>query len=122
MVWFKKYAIDLEIKNCGLNSVWTSHVQSGSGAFSKCVKITWQDQLVQKWFSRISVEENFSSYKNYKYVHEFEEYADILPEYPKHSLLDFRTGSQKLHVKLYIQIINTKARAHLHLVQKKTSQ
>ena len=31
-------------------------------------------------------------------IHEFEEYIDVLPEYLKYSLLDFRTDSQKLPV------------------------
>ena len=57
-----------------------------------------QDQFLQKWFGRISEEETFSTYKIYKDIHEFEEYIDILPEYLKYSLLDFRTGSQKLSV------------------------
>ena len=51
-----------------------------------------------EWFGRISEEETFSTYKIYKDIHEFEEYIDILPEYLKYSLLDFRTGSQKLSV------------------------
>ena len=86
------------LENCGLNSVWMSHVQSGSGVSSECVKRILQDQFLQKWFGRISEEETFSTYKIYKDIHEFEEYIDILPEYLKYSLLDFRTGSQKLSV------------------------
>ena len=86
------------LENCGLKNVWISHVQSGSGVSSECVKRILQDQFLQKWSSRISVEEDFSSYRIYKNVHEFEEYVDLLPEYLKYSLLDFRTGSQKLPV------------------------
>ena len=52
------------LDNCGLNSVWISHVQSGSGVSSEGVKrILLQDQFLQKWSSRISVEEDFSSYR-----------------------------------------------------------
>ena len=85
-------------ENCGLNSVWMSHVQSGSGVSSECVKRILQDQFLQKLFGRISEEETFSTYKIYKDIHEFEEYIDILPEYLKYSLLDFTTGSHKLSV------------------------
>ena len=74
-----------------------SHVQSGSGVSSECVKRILQDQFLQKWFGRISEEET-STYKIYKDIHEFEEYIDILLVYLKYLLLDFRTGSQKLSV------------------------
>ena len=56
------------------------------------------DQFLQKWFSRISEEENFSTYNIYEDIPEFEEYRNILPKYLKYSLLDFRTGSQILPV------------------------
>ena len=48
------------LENCGLNSVWMSHVQSGSGVSSECVKRILQDQFLQKWFSRISEDETLS--------------------------------------------------------------
>ena len=86
------------LENWGLNSVWMSHVQSGSGVSSECVERILQDQFLQKWFSRISEDETFSTYKIYKDIHEFENYIDILPDYLKYSLFDFRTGSQKLSV------------------------
>ena len=70
-----------------------SHAQSGSGVSSECVKRILLDQFLQKWFSRISKDETFSTYKIYKDIHEFEEYIDILPEYLKYSLLDFKTVS-----------------------------
>ena len=73
------------LENCGLNNVWISHVQSGSGVSSECVKRILQDQFLQKWSSRISVEEDFSSYRIYKNVHEFDEYVDLLPEYLKYT-------------------------------------
>ena len=80
-------------------SVWISHVQSGSGVSNECVKRILQDQFLQSWSGKFSVsEEDFSSYKIYKDVHEFEEYVDLLPEYLKYSLINFRTGSQKLPV------------------------
>ena len=66
--------------------------------FSECVQRILQDQLLQKWSSRISVEEDFSSYKIYKNVHEFEENVDLLLEYLRYSLFDLRTGSPKLPV------------------------
>ena len=66
---------------------------------NECVKRILQDQFLESWSGRISVsEEDFSSYKIYKDVHEFEEYVDLLPEYLKYSLINFRTGSQKLPV------------------------
>ena len=86
------------LENCGLNSIWTYHVESGSGVSSEGVKRILHDQFLQKWSSRISVEEDFSSYRIYKIVHEFEEYVDLLLEYLKYSLFDFRTGSKKLPV------------------------
>ena len=49
-----------------LKSVWISHVQSGSGVSSECVKRILQDKFLQKWSSRTSEEEKFSSYKIYK--------------------------------------------------------
>ena len=57
------------LENWGLNSVWMSHVQSGSGVSSECVERILQDQFLQKWFSRISEDETFSTYKIYKDIH-----------------------------------------------------
>ena len=65
---------------------------------SECVKRILQDQFMKKWLSRISADETFSTYNIYKDIHEFEEYIDILPEYLKYSLFDFRTCSQKVAV------------------------
>ena len=62
------------------------------------VKRILQDQFLEKWFSRISEDETFSTCKIHKDIHEFKEYIDILPEYLKYSLLDFRIDSQKLSV------------------------
>ena len=70
---------------CRQKSVSKAHAQSGSGVSNQCVKIIMQDQFLQKWSSRISEEEDFSSYKTYKDVHQFEEYVDLLPEYLKYS-------------------------------------
>ena len=82
------------LENCGLKSVWIFHVQSGSGVSSECVKRILQDQFLKKWFSRISQEEKFSTYKIYKDIQEFEECIDILLERVKYSPLVFRIGSQ----------------------------
>ena len=49
------------LENCGLNRVWISHIQSCSGVSVEGVKRMLQDQFLQKWSSRISVEEDFSS-------------------------------------------------------------
>ena len=83
-------------------SLWWYSIGGASatwlGVSSECVKRIFQDQFLQKWFSRISEEETFSTYSIYKDIHEFKECIDILPEYLKYSLFDFRTGSQKLSV------------------------
>ena len=92
------------LENCGLNCVWISHVQCGSGVSSECVKRILQDQFLQKWFSIISENETFSTYQIYKDIHEFEGYIDILPEYLKYSLLYFRTGYQKLSVNRWSKV------------------
>ena len=80
---------------------------------SEGVKSILQDQFLQKCSSRISVEEEFSLHRIYKNVHEFEEYVDLLPEYLTYSLIDFRTGSQKLPVNCRSKL-SIPRQEHLH--------
>ena len=72
--------------------------QRGSGVSRTCVSKEFRKISFCRNGLAESQEENFSTYKIYEDIHEFEEYIDTLVEHFKYSLLDFRTGYQKMPV------------------------
>jgi hypothetical protein len=86
------------LQECGLNYVWLNQEANNTSLLTNQVEKILQDQFKQKWAKTVRTEENFISYRIFKYNFGFENYLDILPNYLKLPLFEFRIGSPKLAV------------------------
>ena len=63
---------------------------------SKLIYISECDSFKQLWHSIIVNDDNYSMYKLYKHMHRCKMYTNVLPEYLKIALFQFRIGTYKL--------------------------
>lgn len=86
------------LEGCGLNHVWTSQANCTMSIsyISNLVKRTLQDQYIQSWNERITLDNDFVSLRIFKNDFGCEGYLSVLPRYLLFSMVEFRIGSPSL--------------------------